>query len=109
MIIRFTRGNWDRFFGKNKKSTFRIKPKKIGHYNVYGGSYYKPVKFGELNITKVEQGKKLKDLTEQDAIDDGFDTLEELKKEVNRLNKITGETMLYKHWVNNIRKLLEMS
>ena len=54
MIIRFTNKNWERFFTKNKKSTFRTHPKKIGHYAAYGGSYYKPVKFGELDIVQIE-------------------------------------------------------
>jgi len=103
MIIRFTKSNWERFFSHGKKSTFRIHHKGIGHYMVYGGSYYNPIKFGALNIIKVDAGKPFKELTEQDAVDDGFDSLEELKKEIKRLNKITDETILYKHWVENVK------
>lgn len=104
MIIRFTKENWNRFFTKNKKSTFRIHPKEIGHYDVYGGSYYHPVKFGELDIVQIEK-KKFAELTEQDAKDDGFDSLQELKDELLRLNEaIKKNTVLYKHWVKNVKE-----
>ena len=83
MIIRFTQENWNRFFTHNKKTTLRIKPKKPGHYDAYGGSYYNPVKFGSLDIVKVG-AKKVTALTEQDAKDDGFDSLYGLKRELMR-------------------------
>ena len=107
MIMRFTESNWERFFTHGKKTTFRIHCKRIGHYGVCGGSYYNPVKFGELDIVKVDAGKPFKELTEQDAKDDGFDSLEELKKEIQRLNKITDETTLYKHWIVNVKKAVD--
>ena len=102
MIIRFTKENWNRFFTKGKKSTFRIKEKKPGHYDAYGGSYYAPVKFGSLDIVKVG-AKKVTELTEQDAKDDGFDSLYELKRELKRLNTIDSRTILYKHWIENVK------
>ena len=103
MIIRFTKENWEKFFTYKKVSTFRIHPRKVGHYDVYGGSYYKPEKMGELDIMRVEP-KKVTELTEQDAKDDGFNFKEELVKELKRLNTIDSRTILYKHWIENIKK-----
>ena len=103
MIIRFTKENWERFFTKGKKTTLRIHPREVGHYDVYGGSYYKPEKRGELDIVKVEP-RKVTELTEQDAKDDGFDSKEELVKELKRLNSLTSDSMLYKHWIENVKE-----
>ena len=95
--MRFTKGNWQRFFdGHNKCSTIRPHKKRIGHYTVVMGSYYKPIKVGELDIVNIIE-KRFGTLTEQDAKDDGFDTLEELKREICFLNDGIAEiTPLWK-------------
>jgi len=101
--MRFTRRNWIKYFdGHNKQTTIRLKKSRIGHHKAYAGSYYHPEILGDFNITKI-CGIKYKDLTEQNAKDDGFDTLKELQEELQILNgKIEPETILYQHWTDNI-------
>ena len=102
--MRFNRRNWIRFFdGHNKKTTLRLKKSKLGHHKAYAGSYFKPEVLGEFDIVKVEErifGK----LTQQDAIEDGFDTLEELKDELIKLNgKIADDIVIYQHLIENMK------
>ena len=80
-----------------------MKPRKPGQYKVYGGCYYHPVLFGTLNILKADTPKKVSELTEQDAMDDGFDSLEKLRKELHRL-KVGSDALVYKHWIEGVKK-----
>ena len=59
---------------------------------------------GEFEITQVV-GKRYKELTEQDAKLDGFNSLIELKTELINLNgSIDYETIVYQHWIKNVVK-----
>ena len=106
--MRFTQKNWDKFFdGTNKQTTFRLKKHKIGHHKAYSGSYFNPILLGEFDIVKVED-KIFEKLNLQDAIDDGFDSVGNLMKELESLNKqlIEPRQILYKHWVENPKKAI---
>lgn len=101
--MRFNRRNWVKFFdGSNKKTTLRTTPHRLGKHNAFAGSYYKPIKLGEFEIIKVEE-VKYNDLTEQDAKDDGFNSLVGLRLELLSLNgsSIINKT-LFKHWIKNV-------
>lgn len=100
--MRFNQRNWIKYFdGSNKKTTIRLHKSKVGHHKAYAGSYFKPVVLGEFDIIKVCE-LIFKDLTLQNAIDDGFSTIEELKNELERLNgPIKPGTILYQHWTTN--------
>ena len=107
--LRFNKRNWIRYFdGSNKKTTIRLKKSKIGHHKAYAGSYYHPELLGEFDITKVEE-RIFKDLTGQDAKDDGFDNLFELQTELvllNGNNIKNDNTLLYKHWTENVKRII---
>jgi len=101
--MRFNKRNWDKFFdGSNKKTTLRLKKSKIGHHKAYAGSYFKPITLGEFDIIKISE-KKYKELTEEDAKLDGFNSLYDLKNELITLNgSIDHETIFYQHWIENV-------
>ena len=103
--MRFKESNWNKFFdGSNKQTTFRTRKSKIGHHKAYAGSYYHPKLLGEFDVVKIDE-KIFDKLTEQDAKDDGFRNLEDLKNELIQLNgyKIL-EIPLYKHWITNTKQ-----
>lgn len=106
--MRFKKKNWIRYFdGHNKVTTIRDHVIRLGHHNCYGGSYYHPEKLGELDITRIVETTYGK-LTEQDAKNDGFDTLDELKEELDAL--IIGvkyDTPLIIHWTSNVKEAKE--
>lgn len=108
--MRFNKRNWIRFFdGSNKKTTIRLRKSKIGHHKAYAGSYYNPVVLGEFDIAKVEE-RGFGTLTKQDARDDGFDTLEQLKTELVNLNgHIDDDTFVYQHWIDNVKATADNS
>ena len=103
--MRFNKRNWIKFFdGHNKKTTIRLRKSKIGHHKAYAGSYFKPEVLGEFDIVKIEN-LKFKDLTEQDAKDDGFDSLFQLQTELVALNGEvvkSWDTNLFKLWIKNV-------
>ena len=102
--MRFNRKNWEKFFdGSNKKTTIRLKKRKEGHYQADTGSYYHPIKLGEFYITKVTE-TTFGALNHQDAVDDGFKSLNDLIAELEIINgKIHNSTILWKHWIENVR------
>jgi len=102
--MRFNRRNWKKYFdGSNKKTTIRLKKSRIGHHKAYAGRYNNPEDLGEFDIIKVIE-KQYNKLTEQDARDDGFETLKLLEKELKLLNgEIASETIIYQHWTENIK------
>ena len=104
--MRFTRRNWVRFFdGHGKNTTIRLKPQRIGKHNVWAGSYYHPELLGTLHVVGVKS-KLFKDLSLFDARCDGFDTLDELKDELLKLNKsLELDTMMY---INHIEEPIDM-
>ena len=103
--MRFNKRNWIKFFdGHNKKTTIRLRKSKIGHHKAYAGSYFNPEVLGEFDIVKIEN-LKFKDLTEQDAKDDGFDSLFQLQTELVALNGEvvkSWDTNLFKLWIKNV-------
>lgn len=102
--MRFTRKNWAKFFGSNKKTTLRLKKSKIGHHKAYAGSYYNPELLGEFDIIGVRE-IMFKDLTEDDAKCDGFSSLNELKAELRLLNgDISQETIMFQYWIENVKQ-----
>jgi len=99
--MRFTRKNWNKFFdGSNKKTTIRLKEQRWGHHNAWAGSYMHPEKLGEFDIMG-SCSLLYQFLSEQDAIEDGFKTLDELKKELVKLNGNIKPDTIYIHWVEN--------
>ena len=101
--MRYTKNNWNKYFdGIGKKTTIRLRINKIKNHRCWAGSYFHPELLGTHDITKVVPSKFGK-LTEDDARNDGFKTLEELKTELKKLNsKIKPETDVYIHWVENV-------
>ena len=81
----------------------RLHKSRLGHHKAYAGSYYKPVLLGEFDIIKICE-LKFKDLTEQNANDDGFNNMQELKSELELLNgKLESDTILWQHWADNLK------
>lgn len=103
--MRFTIKNWDKFFdGSNKQTTIRLRMNKLGHHKAYAGSYFKPKLLGEFDIVRIERREYGK-LHVFDAIEEGFQTLQELKQELEKLNgPIKQEQLVYKHFVENVRR-----
>lgn len=102
--MRFNKRNWIKYFdGSNKQTTIRLRKSKMGHHKAYAGSYYNPIVLGEFDIVVI-QSFFYKDLNKEHAKLDGFNTLEELKKELLLLNgKIMSDTKLYQHWTDNVK------
>ena len=94
--MRWNRKNWVRFFdGHGKNTTIRLRSQRIGKHNAWAGSYYHPELLGTLHVVG-GKSKLFKELSLFDAKNDGFDTLEELKDELLKLNKsILDDTMVY--------------
>src|SRR4030042_4501987 len=105
--MRFTRKNWVKFFdGSAKKTTIRLKMNRKGHHNAWAGRYMHPEKLGEFDITYVNT-VPFGVLCENDAVNDGFKTLNELKTELVRLNgDIELETDVFIHWVENAKNTI---
>ena len=103
--MRFTRKNWEKYFdGSEKRTTIRIKPSRTGHHRAYAGSYYKPVRLGEFDITNVIP-RAFGELSIEDAIRDGFKSVEELKTELIRLNgKMDDSKILFIHYTENVKE-----
>ena len=103
--MRFTRKNWIRFFdGHGKSTTIRLRSQRIGKHNVWAGSYYHPELLGTLHVVGVKS-KLFKKLDLFDAKNDGFDTFDELKDELLKLNKsIEPDTIVY---INHIEEPID--
>jgi len=107
--MRFTRGNWNKFFdGCNKITTIRLKRHRagnhVGHHNAWAGSYNKPKKLGTFDIVKVVS-THYKELNDNDAILDGFSDIVSLREELERLNgKIADTCPVYIHYCANVKK-----
>lgn len=106
----FKKENWNRFFTHDKKTTIRFDKKRAGIQAAGRGSKicgtYKHLGKVEVGEAIEPDGKMIKELTEQDAKDDGFDTLKELIDELTRINygkEITPERRVWRHPV----KILE--
>ena len=105
--MRFTRKNWNKFFdGSNKQTTIRLKKTPTGKKNAYAGSYMKPELLGTFEIIEV-RGKKYKDLDVFDAARDGFSTLEELKTELVKLNRIIVLDGIV--WIHECRNVVKVN
>lgn len=98
--MRMTLGNWRRFHA-GKKTTIRVKRLKTGVHDVCGGARFKPFHLGKLEIGSpalVTGVRRVRQLTEEDARNDGFDNLIDLIIELARLNReLTGNTTVYIH------------
>jgi hypothetical protein len=69
----------------------------------------KPELLGEFDITSVRQ-TTYERLTEEDAKNDGFDTLEQLLEELKWLNGgLLPETILFIHRTENVKQSLNIS
>lgn len=104
--MRFTRKNWNKFFdGSDKSTTIRVKMSKLGHHKAYAGPYMKPEILGEFDIVSITS-KLYKELTDEDAINDGFNSLYDLKLELLNLNggSMLSDQLLHIHHVQNVRK-----
>lgn len=103
--------NWQRFPPRgHKKTTIRDHALSPGEHKTLGGSYYHSIRLGVLLIGDVlDDGtiKRNKYLTEEDAFDDGFDSLAELREEATRLNpKWTLETIVFIHPATVVESLV---
>lgn len=103
-MIFFTKRNWNRFFTHDKKTTIRFHEVREGLHSAGSGSRlsgtYKHL--GKVHVGKPVEpdGKFVKDFTEQDARDDGFDSLEELMEELRNIKfsiPITPETLGWRY------------
>jgi hypothetical protein len=106
-MIFFKKNNWNRFFTHKKITTIRFHKIREGLHSAGSGSRisgsYKHL--GKVIVGKAVEpdGKMVKDLTEQDAIDDGFDNLAELIKELKSINftvPVTPETIGWRYPVH---------
>jgi hypothetical protein len=86
-VIRFTDDNWQCFFTKGKKTTWRTTKRKDGIYLRVKGSLFNPKPTSEKVEIKYLFSKMFSELTAEDAINDGFDNLEQFKTELIELNE----------------------
>lgn len=107
MLLRFSPPNWERFETHNKKTTIRTRRIKPGVHTAGKGSpqWRTWVPWPQkVYVYTEEKACKVCELTEQDAKDDGFDSLCELLLELGKLNRgITAETTVYKHPVIRLK------
>jgi hypothetical protein len=95
--MRFSKQNWERFFTKGKKTTIRLKKKGTGIQKAYAGSRFKPQLLGTIKVG-LPHRCLASDLTEEDAKNDGFDSLCELLLELGKLNEdieVDSEIFIY--------------
>ena len=85
-MVRFTEENWNRF-RRGKKTTIRTHCLRYGEHNVYGGARYKPKKLGRISVSGAKV-KETRDLTEEDAHNDGFACRDDLLLELGRRNPL---------------------
>lgn len=96
-MIRFTRANWERF-NNGKLTTIRFYPVKDGEHAAYCGSRMKPVKLGKVKLLFQSQ-LPARNLSNSDAIMDGFESWKELFFELGRLNpkhSLDGQVYIYR-------------
>jgi len=106
--MRFSPSNWSRFETHNKKTTIRTREQKpgikvAGHGSIQWGSW---VAYPEkVRIHPYSKKCRVIELTKEDAVNDGFDSLCELILELGCLNKdITVDTLVYIHPVEKLLK-----
>jgi hypothetical protein len=97
-MIKFSKSNWERFETHNKRTTIRHHELKTGFHTASTGWYKNYSRLGTVYVHPFEKKCMVKELTMQDAMDDGFDSLCELLIELAHLNKaLTPETIVFKH------------
>jgi len=106
--LHFTKANWERFETANKTTTIRTKILKAGIYDCYGGSRFKPVFLGKVKIADRTEGMMVRNLTDGDAVKDGFENNTELVMELARLNpKLEWDSDVYIHQVEKLKEVGE--
>jgi len=89
------------FDGSGKTTTIRVKPVPLGHKRAWAGSYMKPELLGEFDVVRVD-AMLFRHLIHEDAFADGFESEEELRIELVRLNPGIGlDTPVFVHHVEN--------
>ena len=78
--VQFTRGNWNKYFTAQKKTTVRLRKRTPGYYD----AVVDKVKAGVLLFEPEIGEKKVKELNENDARNEGFNYLYELLFELGR-------------------------
>ena len=97
-MIKFSKDNWRRFETHNKRTTIRHHELKTGFHAVSSGWYKNYKRLGTVYVHPYEKKCKVRELTEQDARDDGFDSLCELLIELAHLNRrLIADTIVWKH------------
>lgn len=108
--MRMTVENWKRFKTQGKKTTIRTRIIPIGIHKVLAGPLFKSTRLGRLfigSMSPFKDVKKAKDLTEQDARNDGFRNLCELLIELAHRNpNLTVNTTVYIHPARVIEDLI---
>lgn len=100
-MIRFSKSNFERFKTHNKLTTIRGHELKAGEHDFIGGSRMKPFAYGHGFVHPAVKKCRIRDLTEADAKNDGFDSLCELLLELGHLGKgeFKPETWVWVHGV----------
>ena len=89
------------FDGSSKTTTIRLKAVPVGHKRAWAGSYMKPELLGEFDVVRVD-AMLFRNLIYEDAVADGFESEEELRCELVRLNPgITLDTPVYIYHIEN--------
>jgi len=108
-MTRFTEQNWLRFRLHNKKTTIRVNPLSPGLHKCLGGPRFKPIRLGTIEAYAVKDTKYVMQLTVEDAVNDGFDSLQDLLVELAHRNpKLTTLTQVHIQPVRVVEDLLEV-
>ena len=99
MVVRYAENNWSKYFdGSGKKTTIRHHELKTGFHATTGGSRFKPKRLGSHYVHPYSKMCLVKELTEQDARNDGFNNLCELLLELAKRNPtIQADTQVWIH------------
>ena len=101
--MQFTKSNWERFETYSKKTTIRNHELKAGVHKVASGMFKRRESLGKVYVHPYEKKCKVCELTEQDAKDDGFDSLCELLIELAHRNpNLTAYDYVYKQGVDKL-------
>lgn len=104
-MIRFTFPNWNRFFN-GKTTTIRMGKKEEGIHEVLSDEATKSVPLGEVEL-KFRKKCKVKELTEQDAHFEGFNSLDQLLRQLFKVYKgeITMESEVWIYWCRVTKRI----